>query len=640
MSRYYDNRPIELLAPAGTFEIFKAVIQANCDAVYFGGSILNMRMIRKGYNFSNEEIEQAIKIAHDLGKKVYITVNNLFGQDDLNRSVAYLKFLEEIQPDALIIQDFALFTLAKDLNLTMDLHASVMMNVHNLSSIKALRKLGVTRVVTSREMSLHTINKLSKHTDMEFEYFTHGDMCVSHGSQCVYSGLLFGMSSNRGRCLKPCRWEFQLKKEGNLYDTGFPLAVKDLCLYEHLPELINSGVTSFKIEGRMREKEFITHLVNLYGDAIDRYISAPDTYDRTIGYDEIYNARKRDLSTGYAFGRPGLQNINTRYEGTGKFYSTGKVFSVPTEEKEITTHRLEEIKSYVHLHKQVNKENHNKLAQLSVKVNSMAQAMLCIDKSIDTLYISMDVFLPDKAFRYEEIVKLIQVAQNTKIYIALPKMMTGEQFIQFDDWFIQRKMPVAGILFTSVGALEQYSGLGYDMIGDSSLNIYNYKAIETYDSLGANKVTLSLEAPLKDILPMANSTTLPLEMIVHATPTVLYLEHDLYDTIKAFEASGNENNRFISNDILTLKSSVAEYPVYKDQHGRNHMTSAKELCYLDLLEDFKSIGISRFRIDGTSYSVNELDLIITAYKNKISGKTVNNFTTQRGGYTLGALAFD
>jgi len=630
MARYYNGHPIELLAPAGTFEIFESVIHANCDAVYFGGSILNMRMIRKGYNFSDEEIKKAVEIAHQLNKKVYVTVNNLFSHEDLDAAIDYLRFLDSVQPDALIIQDFALFQLAKELDLTLDLHSSVMMNVHNLATIEKLEALGVTRVVTSREMSLEDITALKTKTTMEFEYFVHGDMCVSHGAQCLYSGMLFGMSSNRGRCLKPCRWPFDIKKDGQLYKSGFPLAVKDMCLYEHLPELIASGVTSFKMEGRMRDKEFITDLINLYGDAIDRYIASPDTYDRSLNFEKIYDKRKRDLSTGYAFGQPGLSNINSRYEGTGKFYSTGKVFSTPTEETELSIDRVNSIK-----HTFDSTFNHKTTGttppELSVKVNTMDQAMLCLKKKVQHLYLSMDVFLPDKPFTLENIHSLVNQRGQTSIYIALPKMMTEVHFEQFDHWFIDEKLFVQGIVFTSVGALHRYGSLGYKMIGDTSLNIYNYKAARTYQDLGAHYLSPSLELPLKDMIALLKNSETPLELYVHGTPTVLYLEHDLYEN-----TTGDDND-------LVLQTPVGQYPVYKDQHGRNHMTTAKEICYLPLVEKFIAAGVSRFRVEGTTYSPRVLEHLIDCYQKSImENYSVDNSlpTVTKAGYTLGALSFD
>lgn len=212
MARYFNGREVELLAPVGTFEIFNEVIKANCDAVYFGGPSLNMRMMRKGYNFTLEEITEAVKIAHSLGKKAYVTVNNLLNEGEIEEAKDYLRFLEQAAPDAIIVQDFAVLALIKQLNLSIPVHSSVMMNVHNVEMVRALQEMGVTRVVTSREMDLHTTRYLQAVTGMELEYFIQGDMCSVHGANCYFSSLVFGMSSNRGKCLKPCRWDYRIKK--------------------------------------------------------------------------------------------------------------------------------------------------------------------------------------------------------------------------------------------------------------------------------------------------------------------------------------------------------------------------------------------------------------------------------------------
>lgn len=252
----------------------------------------------------------------------------------------YLKFLDGARPDALIVQDMAVLELIREMELTVPVHASVMMNVHNLEMIHALKELGVSRVVTSREMDLQTAKLLGSRSGVELEYFIHGDMCSVHGANCYFSSQVFGMSSNRGKCMKPCRWDYRIKRDGYVFPAEYPLAVKDMFMYEHLPELIESGITSFKIEGRMRDQEFMVNLANSYGDAIDRYIDDPLGFDRTVDSKELYKNRKRDFSTAYAFGKPGLTNINRRYEGTGKFYSTGKVFSTPTAERELSEARV------------------------------------------------------------------------------------------------------------------------------------------------------------------------------------------------------------------------------------------------------------------------------------------------------------
>ncbi len=404
MSRFFNNKKIELLAPAGNFEIFKDIITSGADAVYFGGKKLNMRMHRKDYNLTNDEIIDAISMAHSLGKKIYVTVNNLFSQQDLKDARKFLVFLEKVKPDALIIQDFSILELINKLGLNLNLHSSVMMNVHNLETIKALRKLGVTRIVASRDIDLQTIYALQNQSDMEFEYFTHGDMCVAHGAQCLYSALLFGKSSNRGLCMKPCRWNFTVKKGGFIYPTEYPLAVKDMYMYENLPEMIEAGIVSFKIEGRMRSSDYLVNLINSYSDAISRYIDDPICYDRRKDAQSIYESRKRDFSTGYAFGKPGIDNINRRYEGTGKFYSTGKVFSKPMEEIEVSEERIDEIKRTLH-----NETTSSQEAILSVKVNSYAQAKLALEEEVDTIYLSGETFEPDLSFSKKEILGLTKI---------------------------------------------------------------------------------------------------------------------------------------------------------------------------------------------------------------------------------------
>lgn len=188
------------------------MIDAGCDAVYFGGPSLNMRLMRKGYNFSLEEITEAVRMAHERGKKVYVTVNNLLNESELDEARAYLRFLENAGPDAIIVQDFAVLALIKEMGLGIDVHSSVMMNVHNVEMVRALQEMGVTRVVTSREMDLAATRYLQQATGMELEYFVHGDMCSVHGANCYFSSMVFGMSSNRGKCMKPCRWDYRVKK--------------------------------------------------------------------------------------------------------------------------------------------------------------------------------------------------------------------------------------------------------------------------------------------------------------------------------------------------------------------------------------------------------------------------------------------
>lgn len=641
MSRYFNNQEVELLAPAGTFDIFKKVIHSGADAVYFGGKILNMRMHKKDHNFSDEEIIEAIKIAHSLNKKVYITFNNMFDQKDLNDAVEYLKFLESAAPDALIIQDLSVLELINELNLNLTLHSSIMMNVHNLETIKLLRGNGITRVVASRDMDLKTIKALHAKTDMEFEYFVHGDMCVAHGAQCLYSGMLFGKSSNRGLCMKPCRWNFSIKKDGFIYDTEYPMAVKDMCMYEHIPELIDAGVVSFKIEGRMRDSDYLINLINYYSDSIDRYIDDPLSYDRKKESDKIYETRKRDLSTGYAFGKPGLKNINRRYEGTGIFYSHGKVFSKPIDETEINENRISIIKETL------NKNcSSSKKPTLSVKVNSYEQANIAIKQCVDAIYLSCDVFEPNKPFSKKEIIDITSNKKSTRIYLALPRMMDESDFNKYSQLLNYNTLGLDGLVVTNLGALNKFKDLDLELIGDYCLNIYNQKATDFYMKQGLSSATISVESPLNNTIKTISQSPIPTEMIVHGSPVVIYLEHDLYENITSAEHCGFENNKYVSTNTLVLVDDKGnEHPVYRDNKGRNHMTLYKDLCYLPFLKELNNIGLNRFRIEGCHYKPNDLKQIIITYKEAINdlnrcNELYKSLPPTFAGFTLGSLQFN
>lgn len=640
MARFFNGKEIELLAPAGTFEIFKEVVQARCDAVYLGGPVLNMRMMRKGYNLSHEEIGEALNIAHGLGKKVYITVNNLFSEEDVEEARDYLAFLDRAAPDALIVQDMAVLALARDMGLTVPLHASVMMNVHNAEMIDALRGLGVSRVVTSREMDLQTAKLLGERSGMELEYFIHGDMCSVHGANCYFSSQVFGMSSNRGKCMKPCRWDYRVKKDGFVYPTEYPLAVKDMYMYEHLPELIESGIVSFKIEGRMRDKEFMVMLVNAYGDALDRYIEDPVGFDRRADAQLLHDNRKRDFSTAYAFGRPGLSNINRRYEGTGKFYSTGKVFSTPTPERELAEERVLALKERM----EQNRRAAAPAAEIAVKVGNMAQAKAALHAGVEHLYLSGDVYQPDRPFTKQEIMELGALKGGAKLVLGLPRMMHGLQFDQYDGLLLHgERLPIDGLLVTNLGAVHRYKTSGYPLIGDVSLNVYNHLSAGLYAELGLSRITVSSEMTMEHFVSFAACAGQPLEAVVHGSPALMYMDHDLYENTEVLEPAASEDNRFVPNDVLVLMTDKGENPVYRDQYGRNHLLFSKELCYLPMLDEMNGLGISVFRIEGATYTPEQLAAIISAYRRQLDGTAsglLNGLQPLYAGYTLGALQFN
>ncbi len=597
MVRYFNNKPVELLAPAGNFEIFKEIITLKCDAAYFGGKILNMRLHRKNYNFTDQELSEAVRMAHSLGKKAYITVNNMYNDQELGQLKEFLLLLHDIKPDALIVQDFSVIELIREMSLKLPVHASVMMNVHNLQSMYALQELGVTRVVLSREAPLAYGKYLAAKTHLELEYFVHGDMCITHGGQCLYSGMLFGQSSNRGRCLKPCRWGYGIHYNDKEYVTQFPLAVKDMCMYENIPELIDGGITSFKIEGRMRDPDYLTMLINAYGDGIDRYIKDPLNYDRRKEAVKLDESRKRDTSTAYAFGRPGLKNINARYEGTGTLFSSGKVFSTATQERETTGERLRNVGALLKEQAVGGKEK----ANLTVKVNNFRQAKTCLDLKADAIYLSGDVFLPDKPFSRKEIEELIKCKGDTKVYLGMPHMTFDIQMEEYEQ-FLSSLIPLDGLLATNIGGIRAFKGR--ELIGDYPLNILNAKTAEFYLRQGLKRFTITPEATLSETLSILNHMGGQAELIVHGSPTVMYMEHDLYDNVK--EAG---------NGLLYLTDEAGfNHPVYKDQYGRNHMLLYKNICYLPILKELYQAGLKNFRIEACHLKEEELASTVAAYK--------------------------
>lgn len=639
MARFFNNKKVELLAPAGNMETFRSMVKAKCDAIYLGGKSLNMRMIRKGFNLSDEEVMEAITMAHEVDKKVYVTVNNMLNEFEIEEATEYLRFLNDIKVDGIIVQDMSILQLCKEQKLKdIEIHSSVMMNVHNIETVKALKELGVSRVVLSREMDLKTAKHLQKATGIETEYFMHGDMCTVNGANCYYSSMLWGNSSNRGRCFKPCRWAYNIKMNGSLYPTAYPLAAKDMYMYEHIPELIEACVTSFKIEGRMRETDFIVDLVNTYGEAIDRYIADPLSFDRKKQAEELFENRKRDFTNAYAFGKPGLDFINTRYEGTGKFYSTGKVFSVPSEEPEITQAVLDKAKD------ELCSINHNTapMHKLSVKVNNYEQALLCIQLKVNRIYIATDVLLPDHFMTVEQLKHLAENKGNTELYLALPQMMDELQFDMLDHYIEKYGQLFDGLLATNLGAIKRYSK--YKLITDYNLNIYNHKAVEFYKGLGVEQFTISIEAKINELARFLAATKEPTELIVHGPIRVMYLDHNLYDNVHVLQPAAAEDNKYVHNSVLVMQHEKGENPVYIDQHNKNHFFTSKELCLLPILEHLSLDRLTGLRIEGQTYTIEELKHIIQIYQKAItskdcSGMLYRDLKSFRGGFTLGTLSY-
>lgn len=610
MTRVYQDRSIELLAPVGTFTDFQQVIKSAADAVYLGGKQFNMRMHNPKHNLTNEEITQAVAIAHELGKKVYVTFNNMMTDEELGQAESYLRFLEATQVDALIIQDFGAVQLIKDLGINLEMHLSIMANVHSREMLAAAEELGVTRCVISREASLADVADFVRdYPELEYEYFIHGDMCIAHGAQCYASGVYFGKSGNRGLCMKPCRWAYQPDNQAN-DEFVYPMAVKDMSLYQHIPELILSGVNSYKIEGRMRGADYLVDLINLYGEAIDRFLADPVGYQTDPQQvQSLEENRVRDLSTAYAFGKPGRNNIAL----DGK--REPRVFSRPLEEPAMKPRRVEKVAAG--FQELLSPTRETKPLGLRVTVDTLANAQVALQAGVESLYVSGEVFAPNQALTASELQEIGELAQTAKIpaYYVLPRMLNQNQYRRLDalvgqlgDWGF------TGLVVANLGEIHRYRHSGLKLRGDYGLNVYNQLSGKFYQSQGLESVTLSIEAPASIVATTPLEMPLATELIVQGAPTLMYMEHSFkkaqaHQTSEDWVTPASENDNL---DLVDENGFIRKIRV--DQYGKNHLIPTKDFSYAVLMPELRRTGLSAVRIEGKNYSPETLHEIIALYQ--------------------------
>ena len=308
-------RKPELLVPASSLEVLKIATIFGADAVYIGGEAFGLRA--KARNFTKEEMAQGIAFAHEHGVKVYVTVNILAHNYDLAGVREYLAELKELAPDALIIADPGIFTYAKEICPEIERHISTQANNTNYETYRFWYNLGAKRVVTARELSLEEIRQIRANIpdDMEIETFIHGAMCISYSGRCLLSNFLTGRDANRGACTHPCRWKYSIVEEKRpgeympVYENErgtYIFNSKDLCMIEHIPELIEAGIDSFKIEGRMKTALYVATVARTYRKAIDDYLESEETYRANMPWylDQISNCTYRQFTTGFFFGKP------------------------------------------------------------------------------------------------------------------------------------------------------------------------------------------------------------------------------------------------------------------------------------------------------------------------------------------------
>lgn len=266
---------VELLSPVGDFECLQAAVQNGADSVYLGGSAFNARA--SASNFDNDNLKKAIRYAKLRNIKINFALNTLVKDDEFNDAIKLAEYVYSLGADAIIVQDLGLAKYIINNMPKMNVHGSTQMTIHNLQGVLALEKLGFKRVVLSRELSLSEIEYICNNSNIEIEVFTHGALCISYSGQCLFSSTIGARSGNRGRCAQPCRLPYELiDEENNSLDKGYLLSPRDLCSLEYIPDLIKAGVTSFKIEGRMKTPEYVAVVTSIYRKYIDLALSDKD----------------------------------------------------------------------------------------------------------------------------------------------------------------------------------------------------------------------------------------------------------------------------------------------------------------------------------------------------------------------------
>lgn len=306
-------RNIELLSPCGDFERLKLALKFGADAVYLAGEMFGMRT--NPSNFSADELKKAVELAHSLGKRVYLTCNTLPRNEEIEKLPEFLKYAQDIGIDAFIIADIGVMALAKKYAPNVDIHMSTQVGIVNYQTANALYEMGASRIVTARELSLDEIKTIRDKTpsDLEIEVFVHGAMCMSFSGRCILSDYMTHRDANRGDCAQPCRWKYHLVEEtrpGQYFPINeekngtYIFNSRDLCMIEHIPELVDAGVDSFKIEGRAKSEYYTAIVTYAYRNAIDEYLKNPTDDFKPSQWilDEMEKMSHREYTTGFNFG--------------------------------------------------------------------------------------------------------------------------------------------------------------------------------------------------------------------------------------------------------------------------------------------------------------------------------------------------
>ncbi len=600
---------LELLAPAGKWDVLTAVAEAGADAVYAGGKRFNMRMLRNDFNFGDQEIEEAVSYLHGLNKKLYITMNNLYDDSEISGLKEYLLFLQQAGVDAIIVQDMAVVQLCHDLQITIPLHASVQAGISNLPAVKMLERTGFSRVILSKNNSLEEIKAIARETSLGIEYFAHGDLCISHTGQCYMSSFLGSRSGNRGECMKPCRWEYSVHSTGGCEaESAYWLAHNDLCLYPYLKPMAEAGVTSFKIEGRMRTAEYLSDLIKIYRRAIDNLIEDAQNYAADEAEMAILkDKRVRNFTSGNLLNRPDIHSIGLSGEREPFFPTTAFV---------LDRLQADDLKDPQEIQGQA--EN------LSVKAGSLEAVELLACLGVDEIILGYDQMRPGTtawtARTCNEAMRITD-GSGVKMILESPRIIGNrdvEDFERFLDAVEQNR--VSALIANDVGAMDIAANRGFRLRGGYGLNITNGTACRFYNQAGLERISVSQEIDY-DRLQTITSTT-PIEVTVQGPLCGMISD---FCIPRAVNGEAEEECAGYCADGYFLQDLCGQqYMIRSDEKCRSHIFYPYDRCLYPYLGELVKFGIKYWRIDGQYYNTRLLkevtEIYLAARKHILAGQ--------------------
>lgn len=584
---------LELLAPAGTWDVLQEVAKAGADAVYIGGKRFNMRLLKGDFNFTDEEIKRAVSFLHDQNKKLYITINNLFIEKETEEIKDYLLLLEDIGVDALIVQDLSIVNLKKELNLTIPLHASVQMGIGNSEAVNFLEEQGFSRVILSKNLSLEEITAISKNTNLSIEFFAHGDLCISHTGQCYMSSFIAGASSNRGRCIKPCRWQYAIRPGG---EKAYYLAHNDLSLYPFITDLIDAGVSSLKIEGRMRSADYLSSIVTIYRQAINKIIEDKENYKvDDNGLAGLESMKIRNLTAAGLWGELGENIVDISGEREPYF---------PT--KPLRLKKLQ-VDDYIE-----EKLSNNQCNELSVKIGNI-ESFEMVKDYCDTVIVGFEKFKEiNSGFSLKEIRELLEIAKDSDINIKIetPRIVTQKNWEGIESLSaLKDNKDDISFIVNDLGSFKYLRNQGFQVWGGPSLNITNSKANDLFLDNNMLGLCLSPELKMGNIQKLANDNK-NYEIIVHGPLLGLITDYPIIDN----------HIGVIENQPSLFDEYDQTYSLRSDEEGRTYIYYPYDLCLYNYLSVFLEMGITRMRIDAQFYDIDVLVNLVEIYKQKLYKK--------------------